>query len=274
MTNSSLSAPAKINLDLRILRKREDGFHEIDTLMMPVALHDELRLTQRSSGGLAFSCNQPDLETADNLVVQALRALEAAMGHALDLAVHLEKRIPSGAGLGGGSSDAAAVLRGARDLFELPLEDSRLEVIGAELGSDVPFFIRGQAARCRGRGEQIEHVHFPWKIRPLLLKPAFGIPTPWAYRHWQASTEIAGIPYTPQPMPWGEIFNDLERPVFAKHLVLGEMKRWLLDQPEVEAAGMSGSGSTMFALLEERAEARSLEKRALTRYGDHLWTHF
>lgn len=270
-----VSAPAKINLNLRILGKRPDGFHELETLITEVALHDRLTFTKRSHG-VEFTCSRSDLETADNLVVRAVRLLERESGSTLPVGIHLEKRTPSGAGLGGGSSDAAATLKAVRQLYELPIGDQRLETLAADLGSDVPFFLRGGTAWCRGRGEQLESVELenpPANI--LLLRHSLEIPTPWAYQRWTASRELPEFPYAPQTQPWGEVVNDLERPAFEKFLILGMTKQWLLEQDEVAAACMTGSGSALFAILssDEPSAREQLSEKARKHFGSDLWTH-
>ena len=264
-----LSAPAKINLNLRILGKREDGFHGLETLMTYVDLADTLTVSKAAT--LRFTCSRPDLETEDNLVIRTVRLLEREVGRDLPLNIHLEKRTPSGAGLGGGSSDAAATFKAVRELYELEMSNERLETLSAELGSDIPFFISGGTAWCRGRGEILEPVEFPWKLNLLLLRHPLEIPTPWAYKHWASSKEVPGLPYAVQAMPWGEIVNDLERPAFAKYLIIGDTKRWLLDQPEIEAAAMTGSGSALFAILKDNADRQELMQRAKAHYGESLW---
>jgi 4-diphosphocytidyl-2-C-methyl-D-erythritol kinase len=108
-------------------------------------------------------------------------------------------------------------------------------------------------------------------IPVMLIKPPFGVPTPWAYQQWKDSLEIPGIPYGPQKMPWGELVNDLERPVFQKYVQLAELKRWLLEQPETEGALMSGSGSTMFAVLRSPADGPALAERFLGSFGTNYW---
>ena len=264
-----IQAPAKINLNLRILRKREDGFHDLQTLITPIPLADTLTVTKATT--LQFTCSRPDLESDDNLVIRAVRLLERETNSNLPLHIHLEKRTPSGAGLGGGSSDAAATFKAVRDLYELEIPNKRLEALAAELGSDIPFFITGQTAWCRGRGELLEPIDFPWKLNLMLLRHPLEISTPWAYKHWATSQEIPSLPYAAQPMPWGEIVNDLERPAFEKYLIVGDTKRWLLAQPEVQAAAMTGSGSALFALLHDSASHEDLATRARQHYGESLW---
>lgn len=265
-------AHAKINLNLRILRKRSDGFHDIETLMVSIGLHDVLDIERAHGETLEFTCSRTDLTGDDNLVVRAVRLLEAFVERPLPVRIHLSKHIPSGAGLGGGSGDAAAALVAVRELFALnDVSDAQLEGIAAQLGSDIPFFIRGTPAICRGRGEILDPVLFDQPLSLVLFKHPLDIPTPWAYQKWADSVEHPSLPYTAQLQPWGEIVNDLERPVFAKYQILGEMKRWLLDQPEAEAASLTGSGSALFAIIKDLNLAEPLIQRAQERYGESLW---
>lgn len=264
-------APAKINLTLRVLGKRDDGFHEIETLIVPIALRD--RLTIEEAGEWTFTCDDPTVPGDErNLVVQAARLFFAETGLKPAACVHLSKAIPHGAGLGGGSSDAAAALRLLDQFFATALPRETLLRLAAQLGSDVPVFINARPAWCRGRGEILQPADFPHSLPILLLKPPFAIPTPWAYKHWKASRPLPTVPYAPQQFPWGTLENDLERPAFEKYLLLPAMKEWLLAQPETAGALMSGSGSTMFALLRDPAQAPSLAARARDLYGPTLWT--
>ena len=269
-----LFAPAKINLSLKILGRREDGFHEIDTLMTPISLHDELTIEPNESGsGIAFSCDEKTLPRGDeNLVVRAAHRFFVEIEAEPRMRITLKKKIPQGAGLGGGSSDAASTLRGLNELHGAPLSLVRLTTLAAEIGSDVPFFLACSAARCRGRGEDVEPVANLPKLPLLLLKPDFGVATASAYRHWLNSRELPGVDYAPQKLGDLVLENDLERPVFEKHIFLGLTKRWLREQPEVAAALLSGSGSTIFAVLRERALAQGLAERAKRELDPGLWT--
>lgn len=273
----SLDAPAKINLSLRVLRRREDGFHEIATRVVPLALADRLtleRLPGAPDGQMEFTCDDatvPGDET--NLVVKAVRALEQATGKLPAVRIHLEKRVPHGAGLGGGSSDAAAVLRGLRELLAADWSGAVLHEAAAAVGSDVPFFLHSGVCDCTGRGEMVTPVPgWNWRARILLLKPPFGVPTPDAYGRWAGSRETPGLTYGPQSVDGAELVNDLERPVFAKYPVLGLLKARLLETAGVRAALMSGSGSTVFAVLEEKADAAPLLEAARELIGDELWS--
>ncbi len=284
----TVHAPAKINLSLRVRGRRADGFHEIETVMCPLALADEIELEAASpdagagigTPGVRFQCDDPTLPVdASNLAVRAATLFldRAGLAGRAGTQLALRKRIPHGAGLGGGSSDAASVLLGLNEIFRTGFDVPTLARLSTELGSDVAFFIYRAAAICRGRGEIVEPLpDFAPGLRLLLLKPAFGVPTPWAYKHWQESREIPGAHYAPQPFAWGELVNDLERPVFEKYVFLAALKSWLLAQPEVAGALLSGSGSTVLAFLRDnQAEAAgnaTLEARVQAQFGAELWS--
>ncbi len=269
-----LFAPAKINLRFQILRRREDGFHEIETLMAPISLGDELTIEpQDNAGGLEFACDDPTLPAGeDNLVLRAARSFFAEIKAEPNVRIALRKKIPHGAGLGGGSSDAASTLLGLNELQGNVLPRARLTRLAAEIGSDVPFFICRSAAICRGRGEIVEPVAALPRWPLLLLKPEFGVPTPWAYRQWCDSRELPGVDYAAQSLGEVTLQNDLERPVFEKYVFLARMKSWLREQPEVAAALLSGSGSTTFAVLRDGATAGALAARAREELDALLWT--
>jgi 4-diphosphocytidyl-2-C-methyl-D-erythritol kinase len=264
-------APAKINLSLRILNRRPDGFHEIDTLISPISLYDKIDI-EKQSRWIDFSCDDPTLPGGDdNLVVGAAKLFFERTKIKSGASIKLHKKIPHGAGLGGGSSDAAATLRALNQLFETRLSPQKLAELGSAIGSDVPFFLFESAALCTGRGEIVQSTQLRKKLSILLLKPAFSVPTAWAYSRWQGSKEIPSISYQPQNVD-GQVFaNDLERPVFEKFVFLAQLKSWLLKQPEIAAALMSGSGSTVFAVLRDRSYVESLSKRA-TELDREIWT--
>ncbi len=271
MNPLTLTAPAKLNLSLRILGKRDDGFHEIDSLMVKLpGLAD--RLDFEPANGFSFSCNDPSLTCDEsNLVVKAVRAYERASGKPCMLRIHLEKSIPHGAGLGGGSSDAATTLLGLNQLNDDQLKHAELHRIAATLGSDIPFFLGQGSARARGRGEIIEPAPAPPSLRVILLKPAFGVATPDAYRRWQGSQALPGIHEAPQELEGLSLVNDLERPVFAKFRFLAEVREWLMARRECRAALLCGSGSTVFAVLHAEADAEGLAKAARLELDPQLW---
>ncbi len=269
-----LLAPAKINLSLEIRGRRADGFHDIETLMTPISLCDELTITGAAHTlGIDFRCDDPSLPTgSDNLVIRAAQLFSRTTGQKIDVTIQLRKKIPHGAGLGGGSSDAAATLLGLNRVYQTNLPLAELARLAAEIGSDVPFFLFQSAAICRGRGEIVEPSKLAGPLSFLLLKPSFGVPTPWAYSRWKDSKEIPEVEYAPQEFGGVRFVNDLERPVFEKFVFLARVKMWLLKQPEVGVALLSGSGSTVFAILRDENSAESLAARARSDLDPELWT--
>jgi 4-diphosphocytidyl-2-C-methyl-D-erythritol kinase len=245
----------------------------VETFIAPISLADELTLERGETGqGIMFECDDASLPPGgDNLVVRAARAFFGRTNIPADVRITLRKKIPHGAGLGGGSSDAASALIVLNKLFETNLPRAVLAELGAIIGSDVPFFIFDSAAICRGRGELVSPQRLADRLSLLLLKPEFGVPTAMAYAGWEKSREIPGISYARQEFYGHGFINDLERPVFEKFVFLAEMKMWLLGQPEVGAALMSGSGSTMFAVLKEKSDAAALGERARAELDPKLW---
>lgn len=277
MPSLVLQAPAKTNLSLRVLGQRDDGYHEIRTCMAPLSLADSLQIELLPQGrGLQFSLEGADWTPKPgevNLVEKAARLFGERVKRTVDARITLNKRIPSGAGLGGGSSDAAATLRGLNQLSGAGLDEKSLLELAAAIGSDVPFFIHGKLCECSGRGENITPVADDWELPIVLLKPAFAVATPEAYARWKSSRKIPGVLYAPQLCPWGEMVNDLETAVFSKYPVLARMKMWLLEQPETHAAIMSGSGSTVLAVLSSQFGGENLAARAREEFGPSLWTY-
>ena len=269
-----LYAPAKINLSLEIKRRRDDGFHEIETLMAPISLADRLTIERADKHeGIDFSCDDAALPAGeDNLVVRAAKLFQKSTKTSGGIKISLEKKIPHGAGLGGGSSDAATTLLGLNKLFETRLAQKNLIELAAQLGSDVPFFIAQSAAVCRGRGEIVSPLELPVALRLLLVKPDFGVPTPSAYGRWKDSRELSGLDYTPQEFCGAHFTNDLERPVFEKFVLLAYLKTWLRQQPEIGTALLSGSGSTVFAVLRDGVDAEKLDARIRENVDSTLWT--
>src|SRR5687767_3952653 len=168
-----LFAPAKINLSFEIKGRRADGFHEIESLMTPISLADQLTIDATASDGVIdFSCDDPSLPAGDdNLVVRAVKLFREATSISAGIKIVLEKKIPHGAGLGGGSSDAASTLLGLNEMFAAGLKDDELLKLAAQLGSDVPFFLVRSAAICRGRGEVVAATSVSIGLSLLLLKP-------------------------------------------------------------------------------------------------------
>jgi 4-diphosphocytidyl-2-C-methyl-D-erythritol kinase len=252
-------SPAKINLTLEILGRRPDGFHELATWMLPVGLYDLIEIERAKSP--SFYSNLPELdEDPSNLVSRAADLFNRTASIDTAYAIRLNKKIPIGAGLGGGSSNAAATLRLLNELHSSPFQPEELEGLAAKLGSDVTFFIAGRSAWCRGRGELIEPRHFPGDLWVCLFKPGFGISTVGAYRAY-AQLEHDSKHGSEIETPWGKLRNDLEQAVLPKYLFLGSVKTWLNQQPESVFALMSGSGSTMFAIVRTESDGGTLQGR-------------
>lgn len=272
MVSLTLTAPAKLNVSLEILGERQDGYHELRTLMVRLPdLNDHLSFTPADH--FSFTCNDTSLPTGEeNLVVKAVRAFENEISKKCQFHLHLEKMIPHGAGLGGGSSDAAAALIGLNRLHGNLLSIDILERLSAGFGSDIPFFITNGPSWCTGRGEIITNAKNIPSLPVLLLKPSFGVSTQDAYGRFKDGTFLPGISYDPQSIAGVKFLNDLERPVFSKHRFLAEVKQWLSCQPGVKAALMSGSGSTMFAVLEDLSLASTLAKAVKVELDPRLWT--
>ena len=269
-----VSAPAKINLFLKVLRRRRDGFHEIETFISPISLCDQIKIDKNKRGqGISFRCDDPSVPRGgENLAVRAANAFFAATQTKPAVSIVLKKIIPHGAGLGGGSSDAAAVLLALNQLFATKLSRQKLAKLGSTIGSDVPFFIFESAAVCTGRGEIVTPRELTQQLSILLVKPDFGVSTPWAYERWQNSRELPGISYVQQDFRGQKLHNDLERPVFEKFVFLARIKMWLLQRKEVAAALMSGSGSTVFAALRPNVNIDLLAKRVRKELDREIWT--
>ncbi len=265
-------APAKINLSLRIKGRRDDRFHEIESLMVPISLADTLDISLRETPGIELACDDPALPIDDgNLVMRAAKLFCSHVDREPRMRIALQKKIPHGAGLGGGSSDAATALLALDRLCATKLPIAALTELAAQLGSDVPFFLHRGAAVVRGRGEKVTPCEFLHALPLLLIKPPFAVATPWAYQRWRDSREVPGVSYAPQPFAWGALVNDLERPVFEKYLFLAQLKTWLLAQPEVAGTLLSGSGATVLAVLKEQDAAPRLSTRIAAVFGDGVW---
>ena len=265
-------APAKINLYLHILGRHPDGFHELETLMAPISLGDtlDIDLIPADVGGIEFTCSDPALSDAkDNLATRAARLFLDEFKLMTGIRIHLEKAVPVGAGLGGGSSDAAAVLLALRELTETKCTDGRLAELAARLGSDIPFFIYRTPAVCRGRGEIIEQVRLQESFQGVLVHPGFGVPTPWAY---QTYAQNPGQGTLGRTFADCTLRNDLEPVAFSKYPWLSTAKSWFQKQPEALDALMSGSGSSVFALTRSSENTWYLERRFAADFGETLFS--
>jgi len=273
-------SPAKVNLYLNILGKRADGYHELETVMAPLDFGDEITLQLRKTG-LVLECDNPNLPTDEsNLAYRAAAALRAATGIEKGVKIVLRKRIPLAAGLAGGSSNAATVLTGLNRLWQAGASPEKLNELAAGMGSDINFFLAGSAAVCRGRGEQVEPVPCRLSATVLLINPGFGIPTPWAYRHWSPPLTASRPDVTLLRRGLAEddldavargLHNSLEAPCLRKFPVLRLLQDALREQGAAGAL-MSGSGATVFGLFRDRAAAERAAQIVREQFGPSLWT--
>lgn len=268
-----LQSNAKINLFLKIAGKRPDGYHELETIMAPIDLADTLVFSEHSK--ISMSCDDPALPTdSRNLVVRAANLLREKTGVKKGASIELRKKIPIGAGLGGGSSNATCALKGLNELWQLGLGDDDLEKLASELGSDTAFFVRNRPAFATGRGEKLEPLPIEEGIPLLLLNFGFGSSTAWAYQHFvpgNKAAPVAGKPALNRSSAAKLLWNDLEKPVFEKFPILPIALEFLKRQSGVVGAMMSGSGSTLFAILESAKAGRPLKESVEKRFSKDLW---
>lgn len=244
----TLQAPAKINLFLRVLSKRGDGYHELASLFQTIDIFDQLTLQLTPED--KFTCSKPELENSDNLVMKALDLFRKKSGKSFGLACHLVKNIPMQAGLGGGSSDAAQMLKGLNQLLSYPFEDTDLLELARELGSDVPFFLTGGAAYCEGRGDIVKKIKSLENKTLWIIKPPVGVSTPVVYQKLDLSKLVERNPklsLQDHLLSKGEYYNDLEEAAFAAEPSLRGVKENLLAQ-NFATVTLSGSGSAFFCI--------------------------
>lgn len=275
------TACCKVNLLLNTLGKRADGFHELETVLQPIPLCDKLTFDRRGAG-ISLTCDQKDLATDQtNLVWRAAEKFFETAKLDAGAHIHLEKRIPMAAGLGGGSSDAAATLEGLNELFNQALGPNELHQLAAALGSDVPFFLQPCPALATGRGERVVSLE-PFAALSgaavLLVYPGFGIPTVWAYQQMARFPEVAqGRPGRAQQLiqrlhtgdlagAAGEFYNALEAPALEKYPLL-QIIREFLKEKGATVSMMSGSGSTVFGIFPNLQAAELGKRAAMERFG-------
>ncbi|MDI6889507.1 MAG: 4-(cytidine 5'-diphospho)-2-C-methyl-D-erythritol kinase [Thermodesulfovibrionales bacterium] len=259
-----LRAPAKINWFLTVLRKRDNGYHDIRSLMQCIRLYDDLLFNHADTLDVISDL---DISLEDNLVYRAASLLKRHTSCKKGVKIILRKNIPVGAGLGGGSSDAAYTLLGLNKLWNLGLNNRELSLIGLEIGSDVPFFLNGPSAFVEGRGEKVTLLKINSSIVFLLVKPPVSVSTAWAYENVSELTKTTvDIKLFCQVLRKRDfaylntmLDNDLERVVVKRYPIVGEIKERLLERGAVISA-MSGSGPTVFGVFGSVEEARKISK--------------
>ena len=272
-------AYAKINLDLRLGVRQADRFHPIETFFIRVDIFDTIHaeVTREAKCSLSILGDGQLSAGPDNLVLRAAHTLQQFGKTSSGVQLTLEKSIPQGAGLGGGSSDAASTLLLLRKLWSIPCSDAELATLGASLGSDVPFFLQPHAAHGCGRGEILHPVHcenLPWAV---LIHPGFSSSTAEAYSAYAKSPQagIEGAPLTLDLQGGKKLTlcprNDLEAAVESKFLWIRTAREWISQQPGVMAARMSGSGSTVFGLWGSQQEAERVAAKGRAFFGSDTW---
>ena len=265
----SLKAPAKVNLFLEILGKRDDGYHEIETIMQEIDLADSLQF-EETQEGVTLECNDKNIPAnQDNLVCKAANLILEECGIKKGVLINLEKNIPVGAGLGGGSSDAATTLKALNSLWKVGLNNEELMGFAAKLGSDIPFFINGKTALCRGRGELITPVEVRNRMDYIILFPRVHISTETIYKNLKIdlTKKRKDVSFFLDALKYSEVagiskllFNRLEEIIFATYPDLLQVKS-TLESFDFCGLSISGSGSAFFGLCNDRHQAEVIKSK-------------
>ncbi|MCQ2329903.1 MAG: 4-(cytidine 5'-diphospho)-2-C-methyl-D-erythritol kinase [Paludibacteraceae bacterium] len=254
----------KINIGLNIVRKREDGYHDLCTAMYPIPLADELEIEEAEKFSFETKGIKLDDDGKENLVVRAYRMMEETYGTLPPVKIMLTKNIPSGAGLGGGSADAAFTIKMINEMFKIGANDNEMEKIAAKLGADCAFFIKNKPRMCKGKGDQMSDIRIDLSGKRLIMvKPDINISTKEAYagchpQPWKRQLEEL-LTETDIKTWQNEVKNDFERQIFINHRELEQIKR---EMYEIGAcyASMSGSGSTIYGIFETKTVTSSFTK--------------
>ncbi len=253
-----LRARSKINLNLHIVGRREDGFHEIDSIMQSISLADQIKLSPVSKG-IKIICTNPLIPTDNqNTAFKAAELFFERTKIDKRVRIEIQKLVPHAAGLGGGSADAAAVLVGLNIMYKAKLSESDLKRLGEEVGSDVPFCITGGTARVRGRGELVEPIDPLPKSWFVLVTPQILISTAWVYQNfdpvWLKEGRMVG---THNPITSLQLYNDLEKVVLPNYPEIEKVKKELIDLGCLQSL-MSGSGSSVFGLVDSEEKGKKI----------------
>ena len=264
METLHLESPAKVNLRLEILKKREDGYHELRTVLQKINLHDLLHFSLKKEKGLSITTDHPNLPVGKrNLVYQAVQSILKKSDYQGGVLVKIEKNIPLGAGLGGGSSNAANALKAMNQLLKINLPKRELMRMGLEIGADVPFFFFEGAAIASGIGEQLKKIELP-ELWYVLIYPNFEISTRWVYQNFlltkrQFHFNLHKLLRTPQEIS-RILLNDLEEVVSREYPQIDVMKKMLYAAGAL-GTSMTGSGPTVFGVFSEEGGASEAYKK-------------
>lgn len=276
-----LKSPAKINLFLRVLDKRNDGYHNLENMMQTISLCDEIEIAQKSDNdeNIIFESNEKNLPCGkDNLAIRAVMKFRENTGIKNRISMKLKKIIPIGGGLGGGSSNAGTVLLGLNKLNNYPLSIEKLTKMAIELGSDVPFFLYGELALCTGKGEVVTPMKSMEQFHIVLVNPGFSISTKMAYENFEKKrltqiNESAKVLNCSNITTLNELIatlrNDLEDSVITQYPSLREIKDYL-EKSGCAKAMVTGSGSSIYGICKERNEAEEISTNLRSRYGSRF----
>lgn len=265
----TIAAPAKINLFLEILGKRPDGYHEIETVMQGISLYDYIHMENHDKD-IEFTCSNPKLTVGeDNLILKAVRLFQKASGISRGVKIHLDKRIPVGAGLGGGSSDAVATLSGLNRLWQVGYDETKLISLAEKLGSDTPFFVFGNTAICKGRGEVVTPYNLPVKYHYIVIYPKFEVSTATVYKNFKIvlTKNLKDVSFFLQSLASGNpeqlgacLYNRLEDVVFKLYPEIEKIKKTLA---KFDFCGilLSGSGSSLYGLCRGEKDSKEIEQQ-------------
>jgi 4-diphosphocytidyl-2-C-methyl-D-erythritol kinase len=269
-----LESPAKVNLRLEILKKREDGYHELRTILQKINLHDLLHFSLKKEGGISITTDHPNLPIGkSNLIYQAVQSMLKKSDYKGGIHVNIEKRIPLGAGLGGGSSNAATALKAMNQVLKIGLSKRELMAIGLKIGADIPFFLFKGAAVASGIGERLKKIELP-ELWYVLIYPNFEVSTPWAYQNFMLTkrqfhfsfNRLSKIPDEISSLLW----NDLEEVVSKEYPQIGLMKE-ILCSAGAKGALMTGSGPTVFGVFSGEGGASEAYKKVKKMVRNKGW---
>lgn len=280
LTSIELLSPAKVNLRLEVLEKREDGYHEIRTLLQRISLYDKVWISLKGERGISIITDSPRLPVDEgNLAYRAALSLLDEVKARVGVELHIQKAIPISSGLGGGSSNAASTLMGLNRILKLNLSKDRLMAIGARIGADIPFFILERTAIGTGIGEKLEPVEIRPSIWLVLVNPGWEVSTRWAYEGINLRLTKRHI-HIKLPAFFEDIgqvvrilHNDLESTTIAAYPEIDEIKGELLSQGALGSL-MTGSGPTVFGVFPHKRGAESAYRKMHAKYGERRWAFY
>lgn len=278
MSPLSMKSYAKVNIGLRIVGKRSDGYHDIETILQTISLSDDIQIGEKN-GGVDVVCDTPGFPRGQKNLAFAAAKMTLEAGHsARGVRIRIDKKVPSGGGLGGASSNAAATIKGLNSLFDLGLDEKKMYEIARALGSDVPFFIRGGTALATGRGDRLKQMDVRRKLNLVVVFPGFPVSTGWAYE--KANSGLTppdfDIKILASALEQGDIsslckrfYNSFEEVVFRHYPDLLDVKKKMLRLGALGAL-LSGSGSCVFCVVDKRESARAIASQ-FTKKGLAAW---